>query len=113
MSNIFDGLRDMAFDTTTNVMGKDASWTPSTGGPMQTARVHFENADASQKLGDIEYQPVQPTMEYRKPFFSGLKASVDANNDESVTIDGIIYYVRSVKAIKDGNTLVAILDTKP
>jgi hypothetical protein len=112
MGNLFDDVRDIAFDTTAQVFGKVVSWTPSAeagGGAEQTTEIHFNDPDAVQKLGDIEYLPTQTIMEYRKPKLSGLKASVDANNTEVVVIDGNSYYVRAVKQIDDGNTLVAVL----
>lgn len=110
MGNLFDGLRDQIFDVTITVMGKVATWTPSTGGPAQTSGIHFNDPDSVRRLGDIEFMPQNSTMEYRKPNFPTLKALVDANTDETVTIDGTNYYVRTVKATDDGNTLIAVLE---
>lgn len=108
--SLFDGVREVAFDVVTTVMGTEAAWTPSTGGAEQKADVLFRDPDRSRKLGDIEYLPQKPTMEYRKPFFPDLKLNVDSNEDETVIIKEDHYHVRSVKAISDGNKFIAVLE---
>jgi len=113
MSNLFDKVRDISFDKTMKVFGYSASWTPSAGGAAQVVQVGFNEPDHMQKLGDIEYLPTQETMEYRAPYFPTLKASVDANNDETVVIKESNYYVRSVKKIYDGATYIAVLEKIP
>lgn len=113
MANLFDNLRDKAFDVTASVMGYDASWTPAAtpeGQPV-TARVHFKEADEIEKLGGIEYMPPSPFMEYRAPFFDGLWESVRENNGgEVVTIDGRGYDVLKVDKMYDGATYRAYLN---
>jgi hypothetical protein len=109
--NLFDGLRDSTFDVVANTMGKKAvSWTPLAGGPAHTSDCLFNDPNSLRKLGDVEYLPTNTLIEYRKPFFPGLKESADLNNTEYVVIGEDTYYVRTVHATWDGNTLVAILE---
>jgi hypothetical protein len=110
MGNLFDSVRDVAFDLTTNVFGKVAYWTPSAGGAQQNCGVHFNDPDSVKKLGDIEYLPTNTTVEYRKPNFPTLKESVDAGNNETLIIEGVTFYVGAVKAVEDGSTLIAVLE---
>lgn len=112
--NLFDGLRDTTFDVVANTMGKiEVSWTPSSGGPVQTTNMPFNDPDSKRMLGDIEYMPGNTIVEWRKPFMAGLKESVDANNSEYLQIGNVNYYVRFVKTVSDGNTYVAVLDVNP
>ena len=110
--NIFDGLQDNCFDVVTTTMGYDATWSPSVGGPTQTARVLFNNPTESRKLSEVEYDPYAYRMEYKMGVFNGLKESADANGTEVVTIKGQQYNVRQVAAKNDGNTLIAVLEIK-
>lgn len=114
MGNIFDSMRDSAFDTTTKVMGYDATWLPSTADedsePL-TARVHFKSPDQAQEMSGIDYMPLTPFMEYRSPFLPNLYELVQENNGgERVTINGVIYYVRKVVRLHDGATYMATLE---
>lgn len=113
MGNIFDSLRDSAFDVTTNVMGYDASWIPSAtpeADPI-TARVHFKDSNMKEALGGVEYMPLNPFIEYRHPFLPGLYESVrDSNGGEVIVIDGISYDVQTVDRLADGKTYKATLN---
>ena len=112
--NLFDGMRDSSFDVVTNTMGYDATWIPSDGSyPLgYTARVLFKDPEAEQKLSGASYSSFNYQMEYRKDFFEGLKALVDATSSEEVTVNSITYYVRDVSTKYDGNTLIATLELK-
>lgn len=110
--NLFDDLRDASFDVVSNTMGYEASWEPSEGGNVQTARVLFNNPTEGKKLSGVEYDPYHYEMEYRVGHFEGLKQSVDSNNIEAVTIRGKEYNVRQITAKWDGNTMIAVLEPK-
>ncbi|MCO5238864.1 MAG: hypothetical protein M9904_02305 [Chitinophagaceae bacterium] len=110
--NIFDGMRDKAHDVVSNTMGYTASWLPSDstdGDEPLTARVLFNKPTDKEKVDGYEYDPYRYMMEYRNDFFPGLKDRVDSNRNETVFISGIEYYVRSIAAKYDGNTLIAEL----
>lgn len=113
MSNIFDSLRDSAFDVTTNVMGYDASWTPSAtpdADPI-TARVHFKDSNMKEALGGVDYMPLNPFIEYRYPFLPGLYEAVRAaNGGEVIVIDGVSYDISTVDRLADGKTYKAVLN---
>lgn len=110
MSNLFDDLRDICHDTAAITFGKQASWSPSAGGETQTNHILFNDPDSIRKLGEIEYDPANTVIEWRKPFFDGLKTTVDAGTtNENMVIEGDTYYVRTVKNIHDGNTQVAVI----
>lgn len=110
--NIFDDLQDGAFDVVTNTMGYDATWEPSEGGATRTVRVLFNNPTETRKLSGVEYDPYRWEMEYKEGDFDGLKASVDANNVEVVTVKGHECYVRRIVAKLDGRTFIAEMEPK-
>jgi hypothetical protein len=107
--NLFDDLQQNAFGIVVNTMGYPASWTPSAGGELQTATVLFNDASQTAKLLDVEYDPQRAMIEYYKGFFTGLKASVDAKNDEIIIVNGIPYGVNEIRAKYDGKTYFAHL----
>lgn len=109
MPNLFDGLQKSTFAVVTNTMGYSASWTPGAGGAAQTATVLFKDASETAKLLQIEYDPNRAMMEYYNTDFIGLKASVNAKNDEIVIVNGISYGVNEIRAEFDGKTIVAQL----
>jgi hypothetical protein len=113
MANIFDSLKERAFDTTAQVMGYDASWVPSSTPEAEplTARVHFKKPDEKQDVSGVDFMPLTPFMEYRAPFFDGLYESVRATNGgEIVTINGVGYHVLKVARLHDGDTFKADLE---
>ena len=112
MANLFDHLQDTVFDTTTRTMGYDATWTPSAGGAIHSARVLLNEPTESEKLGFVNkgYEPPESMMEYRDGVFDGLEASVRNGGAESVTIDGRTFTVQHVIRRYDGKTLVAYLE---
>lgn len=109
MSNIFDDLRDNCHDVTAVTMGKQASWAPSGGGDTKTCDVLFNDPDMIRQLGEIEYNPKNTVISWRKPFFDGLKDSVDAGTTEHIVVETVSYYVHTAKNIFDGNTTVAVV----
>lgn len=108
MSNLFDDLRDNCHDVVASTMGKQASWAPSGGGATKTADVLFNDPDSMRQLGQIEYNPKNTVISWRKPYFDGLKDSVDAGTTEHLIIEGTQYYIHTTKNIFDGNTTAAV-----
>lgn len=108
--NPFDGYMKKAFDVTLNVMGSDASWTPSAGGETLTARVHFREPNGEDTLNGATYAPFTFVMEYRIDFFPGLIDRVRSGYAERVVINGTTYHVHSVVKIQDGQTFQAALE---
>lgn len=112
MANLFDGLRDSAYDVTLATFGYDASWTPieTPEADPFIARVHYKDPNDKENLGGVEYTPLSPFMEYRSPSFPGLYESARSNSGEVVIVDGREYSVRSVERKFDGKTYMAILE---
>src|SRR5881275_1117587 len=108
--SFFDRLQSTMFDTVTNVMGDDATWTPAAGGEAQSAKVLFSGPTEKEKIFDAEYDPEKLTMEYKEGVFPGLKESTDAGTTEIVTIAGKGDFIaRGVKKLADGQTYKANL----
>jgi len=111
MPNIFDSLQDNLFNLTTTVFGYDAEWQPSAGGTLQTAKVHFKKPTSARDVHyEVVFDPVMHMMEYKFGDFVGLYESVRANNNETVTIEGIDYYIRQITAHWDGKTYQAQIE---
>lgn len=110
MSNLFDGLQALAFDTISLTMGYDATWTPSIGGSEKSARVLFNNPTESRKLSEVEYNPYEYHMEYKKGDFPGLMEAARSNKSETVNINGVNYMVMDVTSKYDGNTIIAKIE---
>lgn len=129
--NLFDGIQNAMFDTITATFGIDAFWVPSQapaapvtqpdpeaanvsqGAPEApqpiAGRVLFRSpAEVSTLLG-IEYQPETFYIEFKRSVFAGLKALVDAKSPETITIEGVSYWVRNVYPRFDGQDLIAEL----
>lgn len=106
MSNLFDGYQNGVFDRVTNVMGRDAVWLPSAGGPEQTGRVLLNTPTEKEMIGNAEYTPVTRKMEYRSGVFTGLFERVKASYTETVTIDGQDYVCYAGGAMFDGKTYI-------
>lgn len=131
MGNIFDTLGEQVFDIAGKTFGYVCTWVNSQASPAQTEVqiVLFNDPDTTQKkygfgqtfgAGEaLTFSPIGPSMEYRKDFFIGLKASVDKKDAQYVNIKpinsdeaGIDYYVRKVIGIHDGKTFLATLAVK-
>lgn len=107
---IFDSLKNNMFDITTKVMGYNAVWVNSQTLEENGAVVHFKNPTEKEVLESINYIEGQPVMEYRAPFFEGLKEASDNLLDEQITISGKgLFWVRQVVKNYDGDTFLAIL----
>lgn len=117
MENIFDSLKRRAFDTVTQVMGYNATWTSSESGSSElTARVGYKDPSEAQELSGIDsWNPDEPFLEYRADFFPGLKERVDNKELEHVAIIGVGYFaIQDIRTKFDGDTFVArLLKTDP
>jgi hypothetical protein len=100
MTNLFDGYQRTAYT---------ATWLPSAGGSQQTAIVLFKDASETAKILEIEYDPQRAMIEYFITDFTELKTSVDAKNNEFITINDVRYGVNEIRAKYDGKTFFAHL----
>ncbi|MFT4061083.1 MAG: hypothetical protein QM642_01860 [Edaphocola sp.] len=117
-SNIFDGLRDTAFDVVARAMGYDAYWHPG-GSPVDEpvkARVLFNRPGKEEQVANHDYTFGRPSLEYRGGDWPGLYEEAGQSKLALVEVEGQYYYVYKVSLqdgygySKDGNTYVAILD---
>lgn len=113
--NAFDSLQGAMMDTVTNVMGYEATWLPSTGGEMQSAKVLYNGPTEKEKLFDANFSPDKRMLEYFPGDFAELFELWRKNNSvEEITIVDIgTFYVKSVKKKWDGKTYEAQLEYKP
>lgn len=86
LMNVFDTLADVCFDTTTDIMGYEAEWTPKAGGDIQTAIVHYKDPSNFTKLGDQTFDNGHAIIEYKQGDFVGLRESTNENNPEPVRV---------------------------
>jgi hypothetical protein len=107
---MFDSLQKAAQNVVTNTMGYVASWTPSTGGETQTAKVLFNKPTQQEQVSDQDYQAIRPRMEYFKGELPGLLESVRKRGDETVIIDGVSYIPFSGEMKFDGKTIIIYLE---
>lgn len=87
----FTASADLLHDTTANLFGESASWTPSGGGSAQVAQVNFNNPDKSHALGDLsamdwEFTALDCWIEYRLNQFPGLIEAVANKTAETIAI---------------------------
>lgn len=109
-NSMFENMQKTVFATAGTVFGHVLTWTPSAGDDEITAKVLFQNPTESMKLAGIDYDPTLWRMEYSYEQLPGLKAAVDARGGaETVTIEGVDYYVRVVDTKYDGKTYIAQL----
>ena len=100
------------FSHVLDLMGEDASWL-SSGKPLVWGRVLFAYPTEPMKIGmsdSYEYKPVNPTAEYYKDTFEGLKEASDKQQTEFLFIRDAKYFVTSVETKYDGDTYVANLE---
>ena len=112
--SIFDIAQIALHDTTTDIFGEPASWTPALGGATEVEQVNFNRPDKDKNIGeysakDFEYGPQGAWMEYRKGQFTALADSVKNGTLESVVILTITYQVTEVTAHWDGKTFIGTL----
>lgn len=117
MNNTFDRLKVQAFGTTSRLMGYRCTWSPSEGGPSQTAMVTFMGPTEVIKVMDVEYNPNNYAMEYMSGTFPGLREAANSNRlEEYVTIyqNGVEkeYFVQVVNLKEDGDLCFAQLVIK-
>lgn len=108
MSNLFDGLRDAAFDVTLTTFGYDASWVPAATPEADAlvARVHFKDPSEKEEIRGADFAPLAPFIEYRKPNFPGLYEAIrEKNGGEVIIVNGITYDARFAEAHHDGVTV--------
>lgn len=111
MGNLFDSIQNRLFDITTNTFGETASWTSSETNEVRTGRVHYRRpTEKDMMTNGMEYMPFVFFMEYKEGVFDGLEAAVRSGLTESVTINGVAHYVRSVERVFDGKTIQAHLE---
>jgi len=108
----FDDMARRTFSHVLDIMGEDASWLSSDGESVP-GRILFAYPTEPMKIGisdSYEYKPVNPTAEYYKDTFEGLKDASDNQQTEFLIIRSAKYFVTSVERIYDGETLVANLE---
>jgi len=110
--NAFDSLKTKPFDTVTRVMGYSAAWISSESGAVYAARVTYKDPSEKEKFAGLDdWNPDIPYMEYRFPYFEGLKLAVDRAQPEFITIEGKGYFaVREVKTSIDGDVFKCKLE---
>jgi len=96
MGNLFNRLRTTMYKTVNTVYSSEAVWGAFVG------QVLFNDPSTKEVVDGSEFMPVTPWMEFLLPLFAGLKLSVDTGIIETVVIDGVSYYVRSVDKTHDG-----------
>ena len=107
---IFDNLKNNMYDITAKVMGYNATWTNSVTFEVSSAVVHFKQPTETEGLAGLDYIEGQPIMEYRAPFFEGLKEAADELTNEPIIIESKgAFYVRQVLKKFDGATFWAVL----
>lgn len=111
MGSRFDNMQRGAVEKVNNLFGFPAVWNPASSSPQQTATILFEDPTRLMELGGLsEYNPNAVLMEYKNGDFIGLRESANSGVNETVTVDGVPYYVRQVDLKYDGKTYIAILE---
>ena len=107
----FDKFKKDVFHQTLTVMGEGATWQCSDGS-VKHGRVLFKNPTMPATIGNADYVPVTPSIEYFKDTFEGLKQAVDAQpaSREFVIIRDTAYLVTAVETKFDGDTFLANLE---
>lgn len=111
----FDEIQNTAFDIVTSTFGYTANWTPSEGGPEQTARVLYKDATDKHELSNVDYIVDRYVMEYKEEDFIGLRNAVARGDNETVKIiigDSVTlsFLVRRTETKYDGKTIIATLN---
>lgn len=113
MANIFDRLQTGLWETVNKTFGYDATWQPSQGGALQSAKVLYKDPSQNEKLQGIEYNPYHWQIEYNLGSFDGLMEAVRAGETETISLLSKTFYVREVTAHWDGKTYIANLELIP
>lgn len=105
VDNIFDGLQEGLFNTSTTVFGYDASWSPLVGGGPLTASVLLNEPTDREIMFKQEYNPEDAWIEYKEGDFPGLYESVRSGGKEIVVLNSINYQCRYGVKKYDGKTI--------
>lgn len=108
--NLFDGLQAAAQGIVSNTFGYDATWAPSAGGPIYSARVLLIDPTDVEQVAEQEYVSNGPRMDYFQGQFPGLLDLVLDRQPELVTINEIQYHCIHGKADYDGKTIKIYLE---
>jgi len=111
--NLFDDIQRSAQSVITEAFGYVAVWQPSKGGGPYSARVLLAQPTRKENVNDEDYTALRPKVEYFENDLPGLLESVNANNIESVTINGDIYIGYTGERKYDGKTIIIYLDKQP
>lgn len=107
--NGFDSIQRVTWNIVANTMGYDATWSPADGSDAQAARVLLKEPTKEYELAGVNYTPLTFIAEYFQPDWAGLYDSVAGGASETVTINGVQYYVQHITAINDGRNYRAVL----
>lgn len=114
MPSYFASLQKRVFNTAKSRFGFTASYVSADGLATWEGVVLFGNPSEMYKLAGIPYEPNRYTMEYQSGDLPGLLERVhERATNETVTIDGVSYFVTSVDAVHDGETFRANLTPAP
>ena len=80
---------------------RDCHWQPADGSPMQTHAVGFSEPD------DTVFDGLAATTDYQMSYPASVLKGLGPR--EAVEIDGVIYQVRSTRAVGDGSEMRAQL----
>jgi len=108
----FDVLERQVFSVVLNTMGEPAIWYRSDGEEI-SGRVLFRYPTDPITIGDTnayEYPVNNPTCEWYKDTFIGLKELSDGQHNEFLEIRGKKYFVVEVKTKVDGDNYIAKLE---
>jgi hypothetical protein len=112
---LFDNYQKSCVTTAAKLFGDMATWISSDGAIIFEGLVFFSDPEKLASIGDAaiaNYSPYDVHIEFFINQFEGLKLSVDSGNFEVLIIKEVQYYVQNVSPIKDGKTLIAILQPK-
>jgi len=112
MDNLFDGIRDAAYNTIQNTMGNAATWTPSDGSAAQTGRVLINRPTQMEDVSDEDYAAITAKCEYLESAFLGLFEAVQSGKSEIITVSGIDYYAYKADRKYDGQTIILQVEAK-
>ena len=80
---------------------RDCRWQPADGSPLQTHAVGFTAPD------DTVFDGLASSTDYQMSYPSSVLKGLGPR--EAVEIDGVIYQVRSTRAVGDGSEMLAQL----
>ena len=78
--SIFDSIAKVAVNTTDAVFAYTAEWNGL------TAKVKYRELEGDAKLGDVKFNQDKHQIEFKDVDFPGLKASINRNKKEPITV---------------------------